>query len=116
MQNLFNRSRPDRDAVRQIKELISEGFGLPDTTTLSVAELRCHEPGCPPIETVITAPHKDGSVQDWRKQNEGSHRNAEFFTGKPRVAEEQLACQKNRDGKGQGVENWGFRGHISFSL
>ena len=66
MQNLFNRSRPDRDAVRQIKELISEGFGLPDTTTLAVAELRCHEPGCPPIETVITARHIDGSVQDWR--------------------------------------------------
>ena len=55
MQNLFNRTRPDRDAVRQIKELISEGFGLPDTTTLAVAELRCHELGCPPIETVMTA-------------------------------------------------------------
>ena len=66
MQNLFNRIRPDRDAVRRIKELISEGFGLPKTTTLAVAELRCHEPGCPPIETVITAPHTDGAVQDWR--------------------------------------------------
>ena len=66
MQNLFNRSRPDRDAVRQIKELISEGFGLPDTTTLAVAELRCHKPGCPPIEMVITALHTDGSVADWR--------------------------------------------------
>ena len=66
MQNLFNRIRPDRDAVRRIKELISEGFGLPETTTLAVAELRCHEPGCPLIETVITAPHTDGSVQDWR--------------------------------------------------
>ena len=63
MQNLFNRSRPDRDAVRQIKELISEGFGLPDTTTLAVAELRCHEPGCPPEETVITARHEDGSIK-----------------------------------------------------
>ena len=66
MQNLFNRTRPDRDAVRQIKEQISEGLGLPDTTTLAVAELRCHEPGCPPIETVITARHIDSSVQDWR--------------------------------------------------
>ena len=66
MQNLFNRTRPDRDAVRRIKELISEGFGLPETTTLAVAELRCHEPGCPPIETVITARHADGPVQDWR--------------------------------------------------
>ena len=66
MQNLFNRSRPDRDAVRQIKELISEGFGLPDTTTLAVAELRCHEPGCPPVETVITARHENGSIKNWR--------------------------------------------------
>ena len=66
MQNLFNRICPDRDAVRRIKELISEGFGLPETTTLAVAELRCHEPGCLPIETVITARRTDGSVLDWR--------------------------------------------------
>ena len=66
MQNLFDRTRPDGASVRRIKELISEGFSLPETTTLAVAELRCHEPGCPPVETVITARHIDGLVQDWR--------------------------------------------------
>ena len=63
MQNLFNRIRPDRDAVRRIKELISEGFGLPETTTLAVAELRCHEPGCGMIAVEPTRPckaHGDG--------------------------------------------------------
>ena len=64
--NLFDRARPDRAAVRWIKEQVSQGLGLPDTTTIAVAELRCHEPGCPPIETVITARHADGYVQDWR--------------------------------------------------
>ena len=66
MPNLFDRTRPEGASVRRIKELISEGFGLPEITTLAVAELRCHEPGCPPIETVITARHADGPAQDWR--------------------------------------------------
>ena len=29
-------------------------------------ELNCHEPGCPPTETVITARYPDGSMKDWR--------------------------------------------------
>ena len=66
MVNLFDRARPDGASVRWIKEQISQGFGLADTITLAVAELRCHEPGCPPIETVITARHAYGYVQDWR--------------------------------------------------
>ena len=28
--------------------------------------LNCHEPGCPPTETVITARYADGSMKDWR--------------------------------------------------
>ena len=66
MRGMFDRTRPDAAAVRRIKALVTERFGLPETTTLVVAELRCHEPDCPPVETVITARGSEGSVRDWR--------------------------------------------------
>lgn len=66
MPGLFDRARPDADAVRRVKALVAERFELPETTTLSVAELRCHEPDCPPVETVVTARDADGSALDWR--------------------------------------------------
>ncbi|MGF1528512.1 MAG: hypothetical protein ACFCBW_17185 [Candidatus Competibacterales bacterium] len=47
--------------------MVAERFELPETTTLAVAELRCHEPGCPPVETVITARDAQGGrIWDWR--------------------------------------------------
>ncbi|MYF90448.1 MAG: hypothetical protein F4186_14645 [Boseongicola sp. SB0676_bin_33] len=66
MRGLFDPNRPDPKAVRRIKDLMAERFGLPESTTLAVAELRCHEPDCPPVETVITAREADGSMRDWR--------------------------------------------------
>ena len=47
MRGLFDPNRPDPKAVRRIKMLVVERFGLPESTTLAVAELRCHEPGLP---------------------------------------------------------------------
>ena len=66
MQGMFNRKRPDRNAIRDLKKNVAELLELPDNTTLSVAELNCHEPGCPPTETVITARLPDGTTTDWR--------------------------------------------------
>ena len=66
MRGLFDLNRPDPKAVRRIKVLVAERFDLPEGTTLAVAELRCHEPGCPPVETVITARKADGTMRDWR--------------------------------------------------
>ncbi|MEM1265840.1 MAG: hypothetical protein AAGI50_07460 [Pseudomonadota bacterium] len=66
MPGLFDRHRPDGAAVRRIKADVAERFNLPETTTLTVAELRCHKPDCPPVETVITARHVDGTLLDWR--------------------------------------------------
>ena len=34
--------------------LIQEQFNLTDDTLISLSELNCHEPNCPPTETVIT--------------------------------------------------------------
>tara|TARA_Y100000589_G_scaffold306146_1_gene320647 strand:- start:275 stop:535 length:261 start_codon:yes stop_codon:yes gene_type:complete len=66
MKNLFDRRRPNGAKVREIKDLVINYFGFPETTVLTVAELRCHDDGCPPVETVITARHSDSSIQDWR--------------------------------------------------
>ena len=66
MQGMVNRKRPDANVVRDLKKIVAKQFKLSDDTTLSVAELNCHEPGCPPSETVITARSPDGTTTDWR--------------------------------------------------
>ena len=63
---MFDKKRPNTAAVGRIKDLIKHNLGLPETTILSVVELACHEPGCPPTETIITAHAEDNSRRDWR--------------------------------------------------
>ena len=52
---MFNQKKAKPENIRYLKEVISKKLKLPETTILSIAELSCHEPGCPPKETVITA-------------------------------------------------------------
>lgn len=66
MRGMFDTSRPDPAAVDRVKAMFVDAFDLSEDTLLSVAELRCHEPGCPPIETVVTARSADGTIADWR--------------------------------------------------
>jgi len=66
MRGLFDRKRPDAAAIRRVKACITEVLDLPGTTTLTVAELACHEPDCPPIETVVTLHDADGQRRTWR--------------------------------------------------
>ena len=66
MQGMFDRKRPDPAAVQIIKSWAMEYLGLSGNTTLSISELYCLEPECPPVETVITARTTDGLVKDWR--------------------------------------------------
>ena len=51
--NLFETSRSASPRIREIKTWVAEVFGLDESTTVMVTELRCTEPGCPPLETVI---------------------------------------------------------------
>jgi hypothetical protein len=37
----------------EIKEWVLEVFRLPADVAVMVTELRCQEPGCPPLETVV---------------------------------------------------------------
>ena len=66
MKGMFNRKKPDPNIIRDLKQQVLKKFNLPESTILSIAELSCHEPGCPPTETVITARETDGRVTKWR--------------------------------------------------
>jgi hypothetical protein len=46
-------SAPDPAITGQVKEWVRQSFHLPPEATVMVTELRCSEPGCPPLETVI---------------------------------------------------------------
>lgn len=66
MFGLFRRNRPDVEAVRRIRELVAARFGFGDDIAVAVAELRCPEPGCPPVETVVSARDVIGFTSSWR--------------------------------------------------
>lgn len=53
--NLFSRSnlKADPIKVKQVKSWITEIFNLDEQVTISLNQLTCHEPDCPPIETAI---------------------------------------------------------------
>ena len=56
---MFNRKTQNVEKIRNLKNLISKKYKLSENTIISIAELSCHEPDCPPIETVITARNDD---------------------------------------------------------
>lgn len=65
MKDLFTRrSAPGRAGM--VKAWVSEHLNLDETDLLSVAELACHEPDCPPVETVVTLHRSSGSRKTWR--------------------------------------------------
>ena len=63
---MFNKKKPNIEIIRSLKKIFSEKKQIPDTSLLSIAELSCHEPNCPPIETIITERAMDGKVRNWR--------------------------------------------------
>ena len=63
---MFNRKTQNIEKIRNLKLLISNKYKLSDNTIISIAELSCHEPDCPPIETVITVRYEYGSIKNWR--------------------------------------------------
>lgn len=47
------RGAAHRAHIRRVRDLVRARFRLTEEETLSVAEIDCSLPGCPPIETVI---------------------------------------------------------------
>ena len=65
MMDLFTRRAPPSRAG-MVKGWVTERLGLMDADLVTVAELACHEPGCPPVETVVSVHKADGGRRDWR--------------------------------------------------
>ena len=63
--DLFKRPKASGRAG-SVKAWVIEGLGLDEDDVVTVAELACHEPDCPPIETLISVHNVDGSRRDWR--------------------------------------------------
>lgn len=61
----LSRGKPDGNAGR-IKDLVRTRFGLDDEATLMVSELRCHEDGCPDVETVIAVMGAAADKLTWK--------------------------------------------------
>ncbi|MBY5639349.1 hypothetical protein HFO39_32115 [Rhizobium leguminosarum] len=51
------------NSARAIKTWARKLLSLPDDAVVSVSELACHVPGCPPKETVILVMHDAETVQ-----------------------------------------------------
>lgn len=64
MKNLFERrTAPGRAAM--LKGWVTEHLHLSEADIVTVAELACHEPGCPPVETVVTVHRSDSQRRTW---------------------------------------------------
>lgn len=67
MDDILGLSRAKSDGSgRRIKELVGERFSLDDAVTLMVSELRCHEDGCPNVETVIAVMRDAQAGLTWK--------------------------------------------------
>jgi hypothetical protein len=53
--NLFSQNKPkvDPKQIQQIKSWVYRILEVDSGISLSISQLACKEPGCPPIETVI---------------------------------------------------------------
>lgn len=55
MFGLFKRKPPpDPEVTDRLKLWVSALMDLSDKDTIMLAELDCHDPGCPDVETVVT--------------------------------------------------------------
>ena len=61
-------SRPKRDPalIRQVKEWAYEYLPISKEATVSVMELECHEPDCPPLETVVVVMEQGKETRQWK--------------------------------------------------
>ena len=51
---MFNKKKPNLETIQNLKNYFIKKYEIPESTILSIAELNCHEPDCPPTETVVT--------------------------------------------------------------
>jgi hypothetical protein len=58
--------KPNTAKIGKVKEWVQERFTLAADAVVMVTELRCTEPGCPPLETVIAVLDGPGSKRQYK--------------------------------------------------
>jgi hypothetical protein len=61
-----SRPRTDPKRIAEVKEWTAEVFRLGADGSVMVTELRCTEPGCPPLETVIAILDQPGQPRQFK--------------------------------------------------
>ena len=64
MKNMFARHNA-RGRAGEVKAWVAKNLDLSEEDLVTVAELACVEPGCPPVETVVTVHGADGARRSW---------------------------------------------------
>ena len=53
-------TKPTGGHTKRVKDIVRRAWSIPENVIIMVSELRCHEEGCPDVETVI-ALMRDGA-------------------------------------------------------
>lgn len=57
---------PDLEQTRRIQSWVRNRLSLGEDTAIMVSELRCSEPGCPPLETVVAVLDGPGRTRQFK--------------------------------------------------
>ena len=53
--NLFSQKKTvNSEEIKTLKNWIYQALAIPSDIPISISQLSCKEPGCPPVETVIS--------------------------------------------------------------
>lgn len=63
---MLGRPKRDLSLIRQIKDWAYECLPISADATVSVMELECREPGCPPLETVVAVMEDGKGTRQWK--------------------------------------------------
>ena len=66
MVDLFAARPVSTNHALSVKVWARQVFALPDSVPILVSELRCSEPDCPPVETVVAFMTKDAPPQQFK--------------------------------------------------
>lgn len=68
MMDLFANGADDarKAATARLKSAVTDALALTDADTVLVTELACHEPGCPPRETVVAVMRQGRPTETWK--------------------------------------------------
>ncbi|MDC0158624.1 hypothetical protein OAI47_02625 [Rhodospirillaceae bacterium] len=56
-------TKPKGGHTKRVKDMVRKAWSIPENVIIMVSELRCHEEGCPDVETVIALMHEEAEPE-----------------------------------------------------